>query len=96
MSRRRPGTTGRRPVAPRCTEAEERRSSHARRVRPNPEAWVEAIRALWRDATHPMSQARAERLKQELAALPKQTSEPFTFEWTTIQVALGVQPAAAP
>ena len=47
-------------------------------------------------STHPMSQARAERLKQELAALPKQTSEPFTFEWTTIQAALGVQPAAAP
>ena len=47
-------------------------------------------------STHPMSQARAERLKQELAALPKQSSEPFTFEWKTIQGALGVSPAVAP
>jgi predicted Zn-dependent protease len=47
-------------------------------------------------STHPMSQARAERIKQELAALPKQSSEPFTFEWKTVQEALGVSPAVAP
>ncbi len=47
-------------------------------------------------STHPMSSARADRLKAELAALPKRTSEPFTFEWKTVQGALGVQPVAAP
>ena len=47
-------------------------------------------------STHPMSQARAERLKAELAALPKKTSEPFTFEWKRIQESLGVQPVTTP
>src|SRR6185437_9388631 len=32
-------------------------------------------------STHPMSSARADRLKAELADMPKQTSEPFTFDW---------------
>jgi hypothetical protein len=36
-----------------------------------------------------MSAARAERLKAELAALPKQTTEPFTFEWKGVQDSLG-------
>lgn len=36
-------------------------------------------------STHPMSAARAERLKAELAALPKTTAEPFSFEWKSIQ-----------
>ena len=36
-----------------------------------------------------MSAGRAERLKAELAALPKRTPEPFTFEWKTIQDSLG-------
>lgn len=40
-------------------------------------------------STHPMSAARAERLKAELAALPKQTPEPFTFEWNSVQDSLG-------
>ncbi len=40
-------------------------------------------------STHPMSAGRAERLKAELAALPKRTPEPFTFEWKTIQNSLG-------
>lgn len=40
-------------------------------------------------STHPMSAARAERLKSELAALPKQTPEPFTFEWKGVQDSLG-------
>ena len=40
-------------------------------------------------STHPMSAARAERLKAELAALPKQTPEPFTFEWKGVQDSLG-------
>ncbi len=40
-------------------------------------------------SSHPMSAARAERLKAELAALPKQTTEPFTFEWKGVQDSLG-------
>lgn len=40
-------------------------------------------------STHPMSAGRAERLKAELAALPKRMPEPFTFEWKTIQDSLG-------
>ena len=47
-------------------------------------------------STHPMSSARADRLKAELDALPKHSSEPFTFEWKTVQEALGVQPVALP
>lgn len=39
-------------------------------------------------STHPMSAARAARLKAELAALPKQTPEPFTFEWKGVQDSL--------
>jgi Zn-dependent protease with chaperone function len=40
-------------------------------------------------STHPMSAARAERLKAELAALPKKLPEPFTFNWKQIQISLG-------
>lgn len=47
-------------------------------------------------STHPMSSARADRLKAELAALPKRTPEPFTFDWRTVQETLGVQPVAVP
>jgi predicted Zn-dependent protease len=47
-------------------------------------------------STHPMSTARAERLKAELASLPKTIPEPFTFEWKKIQESLGVQPVAMP
>lgn len=39
-------------------------------------------------STHPMSAGRAALLKAELAALPKRTPEPFTFEWKTIQDSL--------
>ncbi|MBA2485953.1 MAG: M48 family metallopeptidase [Nitrospira sp.] len=39
-------------------------------------------------STHPMSAARAERLKVELAALPKRSPEPFTFEWKSVQESL--------
>jgi Zn-dependent protease with chaperone function len=46
-------------------------------------------------STHPMSAARAERLKAELAALPKNLPEPFTFDWKQVQVSLGSQPVAA-
>ena len=41
-------------------------------------------------STHPMSAGRAERLKAELAALPKRAPDPFTFEWKTVQNSLGV------
>jgi Zn-dependent protease with chaperone function len=47
-------------------------------------------------STHPMSAARAERLKAELAALPKKLPEPFKFDWKQVQASLGPQPAAAP
>ena len=40
-------------------------------------------------STHPMSTARAERLKTELAALPKKLPEPFTFNWKQVQTSLG-------
>ncbi|MBI4000311.1 MAG: M48 family metallopeptidase [Nitrospira defluvii] len=39
-------------------------------------------------STHPMSAARAERLRAELAELPKRSPEPFTFEWKSIQESL--------
>jgi Zn-dependent protease with chaperone function len=47
-------------------------------------------------STHPMSTARAERLKAELAALPKTLPEPFTFDWKQVQASLGSQPVTAP
>jgi beta-barrel assembly-enhancing protease len=47
-------------------------------------------------STHPMSTARAERLKAELAALPKRSTEPFTFDWKLVQASLGFQPVAVP
>ena len=39
-------------------------------------------------STHPMSTARADRLKAELAALPKKSPEPFTFNWKQVQAGL--------
>jgi len=39
-------------------------------------------------STHPMSAARATRLKAEVAALPKFLPEPFAFEWETVQASL--------
>jgi predicted Zn-dependent protease len=39
-------------------------------------------------STHPMSTARAERLKAELAALPKKLPEPFKFDWKQVQAGL--------
>jgi Zn-dependent protease with chaperone function len=53
------------------------------------EGWVEWL------STHPMSAGRAERLKAEIAALPKNTPEPFTFTWKTVQESLGVPLAPA-
>jgi len=47
-------------------------------------------------STHPMSTARADRLKTEIAALPKKSPEPFTFDWKQVQASLGPQPVAAP
>jgi Zn-dependent protease with chaperone function len=47
-------------------------------------------------STHPMSTARADRLKAELAALPKKSPEPFTFDWKQVRASLGSQPVAAP
>ncbi len=45
-------------------------------------------------STHPMSQGRAERLKAEVAAMPKLSPTPFSFEWGEIQKSLGISPAA--
>ncbi len=47
-------------------------------------------------STHPMSTARAERLKTERAALPKTLPVPFTFDWKQVQAFLGSQPVSAP
>jgi Zn-dependent protease with chaperone function len=47
-------------------------------------------------STHPMSTARASRLKMELAALPKRSPEPFTFDWKHVQASLESRPVAAP
>jgi Zn-dependent protease with chaperone function len=47
-------------------------------------------------STHPMSSARAERLKAELAAMPKMASQPFSFDWPKVRGALGVQPGTEP
>ena len=47
-------------------------------------------------STHPMSTARAERLKTERAALPKTLPVPFTFDWKQVQASLGSPPVAAP
>ena len=47
-------------------------------------------------ATHPMSSTRAERLKAELTDLPKQTPEPFTFDWTKVRTSLGAQTGGSP
>ncbi|MBH0204422.1 MAG: M48 family metallopeptidase [Nitrospira sp.] len=47
-------------------------------------------------STHPMSGARAERLKAELAAMPKMIPAPFSFDWTKVRGALGGEPADKP
>lgn len=39
-------------------------------------------------STHPMSRGRAERLKAELAALPKSDPEPFSFDWAKVRGSL--------
>ncbi len=39
-------------------------------------------------STHPMSAARAELLKAELAVLSKRSSEPFSFGWKSVQESL--------
>ena len=46
-------------------------------------------------STHPMSVGRAALLKVEMTALPKNSPEPFTFQWKTIQESLG-EPVATP
>jgi Zn-dependent protease with chaperone function len=47
-------------------------------------------------STHPMSAARAERLKGDLAALPKTLPAPFTFDWKQVQASLGSQLVTVP
>ena len=47
-------------------------------------------------STHPMSSARADRLKAELADMPKQNTAPFTFEWAKVQTSLGAQSTVVP
>ncbi len=40
-------------------------------------------------STHPMSAGRAERLRRQIAELPKTVPEPFTFQWKAVQHPLG-------
>lgn len=47
-------------------------------------------------STHPMSSARADRLKTQLAEMPKRDPEPFTFEWSKVHKALGGQTVVGP
>lgn len=47
-------------------------------------------------STHPMSSARADRLKAQLAAMPKVIPEPFAFEWAKIRTSLGVPISIGP
>lgn len=47
-------------------------------------------------STHPMSVARADRLKTELAALPRTSPVPFTFDWKQVQASLGSQLVTVP
>ena len=47
-------------------------------------------------STHPMSAGRAALLKIEMAALPKNTPELFSFQWKTVQESLGVQTVVTP
>lgn len=47
-------------------------------------------------STHPMSAYRAERIKAEVAALPKQTPEPFGFDWKRVQESIDVRETAKP
>lgn len=47
-------------------------------------------------STHPMSSTRADRLRAQLAEMPKQDHEPFTFEWATVRTSLSVQTDAGP
>lgn len=47
-------------------------------------------------STHPMSDARAANLLAEVATMPKQTPEPFKFQWRMVQEALGAQQAIQP
>jgi beta-barrel assembly-enhancing protease len=47
-------------------------------------------------SSHPMSAGRAALLKIEMAALPKNTLEPFSFQWKTVQESLGVQTVVTP
>jgi Zn-dependent protease with chaperone function len=47
-------------------------------------------------STHPMSEGRADRLKEEVGALPKQQPEPFGFDWKIVQKSLGVHEVPPP
>ena len=47
-------------------------------------------------STHPMSSARADRLKAQLAEMPKQNAEPFSFEWSKVREALGTSSGSTP
>ena len=47
-------------------------------------------------STHPMSQGRAERLKAEVASMPKMTPTPFTFEWGKVRESLETPTTVVP
>lgn len=47
-------------------------------------------------STHPMSSARADRLKAQLGEMPKRSYEPFTFEWAKVRTGLGLSVGTDP
>jgi len=47
-------------------------------------------------STHPMSSSRADRLQAEIADMPKQPSEPFTFDWTNVRASLDAHSGSSP
>jgi Zn-dependent protease with chaperone function len=47
-------------------------------------------------STHPMSNARADRLKAQLAEMPKRSYEPFTFEWAKVRTGPGLSVGTDP
>jgi predicted Zn-dependent protease len=47
-------------------------------------------------STHPMSRSRADRLEAEIADMPKQPPEPFTFDWTNVRASLNTHSGGSP
>ncbi len=79
------------------TEADQTGLQLLHRAKINPEGMITFFQRLaekdegrveWL-STHPMSSARADHLKEQLMQMPKQKTEPFTFEWAKVRLSLG-------